>query len=71
MKLIQTYIPDFSYCIICSKECDNDTCSENCANKLDKITFTIKEKKKSEQFGTRQWDQKTIRDFNKIQSIIG
>ena len=71
MTLIQTWTPDYKFCLLCGKETKGESCSENCANKLDKISFAIEERKKDEQSGIRGWDQNALKIYSELQQIIG
>lgn len=72
MKLEQFYIPDFNYCIMCSKECKSETCTSKCHWKLQKIRSIIDEKKEEERGGNgKAWNMVTLKKFRDIQDIIG
>jgi len=60
------------YCIVCGKDCKAETCTDRCKWRLEKVRSIIKTQKETESGGIgRKWNDKTIRDFNKIQEIIG
>lgn len=58
------------YCIMCSNAATDETCSDNCKDKLQKIRNAIASRILTERSGVKKYDQKTIREFNKIQEII-
>ena len=60
------------YCTVCGSKTKSETCSDQCKWKLEKIRSIIQTQKESESDGIfRKWDEKTVKDFNRIQEIIG
>ena len=58
-------------CILCGNPTKEETCSDNCDVKLQKIRNAIDNRIAIERLGEKQYDERTIREFNKIQNIIG
>lgn len=59
------------YCIMCGNPTKSETCSDECRVKLRKLHNAIDNRIVMEKMGAKQYDERTIRDFNKIQDIIG
>jgi len=70
MKFEQTWIPDYSYCIICGTKTESETCSSTCKDMLSSVRDSIELRKYIESQGVKEYNEKTIKDFNRIQDII-
>jgi len=71
IELIQTYTPDYNYCILCGIECEGETCSLEHSGKLIKIRHHIGERKEEEKGGAKPgWNTVTIQKFNLLQNLI-
>lgn len=70
MKLDQSYIPKEPYCVICGEETKDETCSDICKDKLEFLRSTVKQRIKDEKDGVKQYNEKTIIQFNKLQDYI-
>ena len=71
-QLVQTYIPDFSYCIYCGKETESETCSEACTMKLRAVHNAVESQKEHEKrtgFG-KTWTDRTIKKYNSLMDIL-
>ena len=72
MRLEQTYVPDFSYCIYCGKETKSETCSGACTMKLRAVRNAIESQKCHDNqtgFG-KSWTDTTIRKYNALMDIL-
>ena len=70
MRLLQPFIPNYNYCIICGNQTESEACSRPCRSKLTLLRFTINERKGLEKIGEKFYDEHTIKAFNKIQDIL-
>lgn len=64
------YIPEYTYCIMCGKECLSETCGKIHRKKLKKIRSVITDQQEREQGKRLPWNPKTIRIYNSLQDLI-
>jgi len=64
------YTPNKPYCIICGNATEQETCMAMCANKLKALREAIRLRKSIEQMGITEYDERTIRSYNRIQSML-
>ena len=70
MRLLKPYTPRYNFCVVCGDKCEDETCSDRCKGILVFLRQSIKDRIKEEKKGAKNYDEKTIRQFNKVQDAI-
>lgn len=70
MKLEQLIVFK-DYCSMCGEPTKDETCSENCSDKLEKLRFHIKHQVETEKGGVKMYDAEWFKGFNEVQDLIG
>lgn len=70
LKMPIPYTPKRPYCVMCGNTTDKDTCTLLCAKKLNILREAIRLRKSIEQMGITDYDQRTIRSYNRVQAML-
>ena len=64
------FIPSYKVCLICGKKTTQETCSVSCTKKIDILRGAISSRIASEKSGIKQYNEQTIKIFNRLQNQL-